>query len=91
MSKSPTALKAIQESLQNSYKILKATDEHLQFIFLTGVTKFAKLSIFSALNSPDDITIDESYAAIHRKIWNIIFPNTLMCWQQKKVKQKKTC
>ncbi|MDR1155319.1 MAG: ATP-binding protein [Bacteroidales bacterium] len=64
MSKSPTALKAIQESLQNIYKILKATDEHLQFIFLTGVTKFAKLSIFSALNSPDDITIDESYAAI---------------------------
>jgi hypothetical protein len=64
MSKSPAALKAIQESLQNIYKILKATDEHLQFIFLTGVTKFAKLSIFSALNSPDDITIDESYAAI---------------------------
>ncbi|MDR1631979.1 MAG: ATP-binding protein, partial [Dysgonamonadaceae bacterium] len=31
---------------------------------LTGVSKFAKLSIFSTLNSPDDITIDESYAAI---------------------------
>ncbi|MDR1153982.1 MAG: ATP-binding protein [Bacteroidales bacterium] len=64
MSKSPEELKAIQESLQGFYKILKATDEHLQFIFLTGVTKFAKLSIFSALNSPDDITMDESYAAI---------------------------
>jgi hypothetical protein len=64
MSKSPTELKAIQESLQNIYKILKAADEHLQFIFLTGVSKFAKLSIFSTLNSPDDITMDESYAAI---------------------------
>jgi hypothetical protein len=64
MSKSPAEMKAIQESLQGFYKILKATDEHLQFIFLTGISKFAKLSIFSALNSPDDITIDESYAAI---------------------------
>ncbi|MDR1221555.1 MAG: ATP-binding protein [Tannerella sp.] len=64
MSKSPAALKAIQESLQSFYKILKATDEHLQFVFLTGVSKFAKLSIFSALNSLDDITMDESYAAI---------------------------
>jgi hypothetical protein len=64
MSKSPAALKAIQESLQGFYKILKAVDEHLRFIFLTGVSKFAKLSIFSALNSPDDITMDESYAAI---------------------------
>jgi hypothetical protein len=64
MSKSPAELKAIQESLQGFYRILKATDEHLQFIFLTGVSKFAKLSIFSTLNSPDDITIDESYAAI---------------------------
>jgi hypothetical protein len=36
----------------------------LQFVFLTGVSKFAKLSIFSALNSLDDITMDESYAAI---------------------------
>jgi hypothetical protein len=64
MGKSPTELKAIQESLQGFYKILKATDEHLRFIFLTGVSKFARLSIFSALNSPDDITMDESYAAI---------------------------
>ncbi|MDR0575823.1 MAG: ATP-binding protein [Tannerella sp.] len=64
MSKSPAELKAVQESLQDVYKILKATDEHLQFVFLTGVSKFAKLSIFSALNSPKDITIDDRYAAI---------------------------
>ncbi|MDR1097571.1 MAG: ATP-binding protein [Tannerella sp.] len=64
MDKSPEALKAIQESLQGFYKILKATDEHLRFIFLTGVSKFAKLSIFSALNSPKDITMDERYATV---------------------------
>jgi hypothetical protein len=64
MGKSREELKAVQESLQNFYKILKATDDHLQFVFLTGVSKFAKLSIFSALNSLEDITIDESYAAL---------------------------
>jgi hypothetical protein len=64
MSKSPAELKAIQESLQSFYKILKATDEHLQFIFLTGVSKFAKLSIFSTLNSPKDITMGKQYAAL---------------------------
>jgi hypothetical protein len=64
MSKSPAELRAIQESLQDFYRILKATDEHLQFTLLTGVSKFARLSIFSALNSPKDITIDERYAAL---------------------------
>ncbi|MDR0575788.1 MAG: ATP-binding protein [Tannerella sp.] len=64
MSKSPAELKAIQESLQSFYKILKATDEHLQFVFLTGVSKFAKLSIFSSLNSPKDITVGKKYAAL---------------------------
>jgi hypothetical protein len=64
MGKSQEKLKAVQESLQNFYKILKATDEHLQFVFLTGVSKFAKISIFSALNSLQDITIDGKYAAL---------------------------
>jgi hypothetical protein len=50
--------------LQVFYKRLKATDDHLKFIFLTGITKVAKLSIFSVLNSPDDITIDNRYASI---------------------------
>jgi hypothetical protein len=36
----------------------------LQFVFLTGVSKFSGLSIFSALNNPQDITLREEYAAI---------------------------
>jgi hypothetical protein len=51
----------VREFLQDFYKILKATDDHLQFIFLTGVTK---VSIFSVLNSPNDITIDNQYSSI---------------------------
>ena len=41
--------------LSNFYRVLKASDEHLKFIFLTGVTKFSKTSIFSGLNNLDDI------------------------------------
>jgi hypothetical protein len=44
--------------------ILKATDDHLKFVFLTGVTKVAKVSIFSVLNSPDDITMNNQFATI---------------------------
>jgi hypothetical protein len=54
----------IRDFLQGFYKRLKANDDHLKFIFLTGVTKVAKVSIFSVLNSPDDISIDDKYASI---------------------------
>jgi hypothetical protein len=54
----------IREFLQTFYKIIKADDEHLRFVFLTGVSKFAKVSIFSGLNSPDDITMDAEFASI---------------------------
>ncbi|MDR1459590.1 MAG: AAA family ATPase [Bacteroidales bacterium] len=54
----------VREFLQEFYMILKATDNHLKFVFLTGVTKVAKVSIFSVLNSPDDITTDDKYASI---------------------------
>jgi hypothetical protein len=43
---------------------MKAADKYLKFVFLTGVSKFSGLSIFSALNSPQDITLREEYAAI---------------------------
>jgi hypothetical protein len=57
-------LEPIREFLQGFYRILKASDERLQFVFLTGVTKLAKVSIFSALNNLVDITMDREYAAI---------------------------
>ena len=43
------------------YSTLKLADEDLQFVFLTGVTKFAKVSVFSGFNQPDDISLDEHY------------------------------
>jgi hypothetical protein len=43
---------------------MKSSDEHLQLVFLTGVSKFSGLSIFSALNNPQDITLQEEYVTI---------------------------
>jgi hypothetical protein len=50
--------------LHDFYQILKAADEHLRFIFLTGVSKFSKVSIFSGLNNLRDITMSDDYASI---------------------------
>lgn len=43
---------------------LKSFDEYLQFVFITGVTKFSKVSIFSDLNQLEDISLDADYDAI---------------------------
>ena len=54
----------VREFLQSFYVVLKGTDDHLKFVLLTGVTKVAKVSIFSVLNSTDDITMSDKYASI---------------------------
>jgi hypothetical protein len=59
-----TDLVKIQKAVHDFYQVMKGADDYLQFIFLTGVSKFSGLSIFSALNNPDDITIDKKYATI---------------------------
>jgi len=43
---------------------LKSCDEYIQFVFITGVTKFYKVSIFSDLNQLRDISLNEKYAGI---------------------------
>ncbi|MDR1195247.1 MAG: ATP-binding protein [Endomicrobium sp.] len=57
-------LSANKRILHDFYQVIKATDEHLKFVFLTGVSKFSGLSVFSALNSINDITVDERYSTI---------------------------
>jgi hypothetical protein len=46
------------------YGVLKGMDKCLRFVFLTGVTKFSKVSVFSDLNQLIDISLDEQYAGI---------------------------
>ena len=53
-----------RDILNDFYQVLKASDEHLRFIFLTGVSKFSKTSIFSGLNNLTDITIIPSFSDI---------------------------
>ncbi|MCX7692328.1 MAG: ATP-binding protein [Tepidimonas taiwanensis] len=55
---------AMREGLRNFYSVLKDQDAHLRFVFLTGVSKFSKVSIFSGLNNLEDITLDARYSAI---------------------------
>jgi hypothetical protein len=53
-----------REILSNFYQILKGTDKYLRFIFLTGVSKFSKTTIFSKLNNLTDITLNPKYSMI---------------------------
>ena len=52
----PQALTDIREELRDFYGILKASEEHLRFVFLTGITRFARTSIFSGLNNLRDLS-----------------------------------
>lgn len=50
--------------LKAFYGVLKSADAHLRFVFLTGVTKFGQVSVFSDLNQLKDISMDARYATI---------------------------
>jgi hypothetical protein len=54
----------MREGLKDIYSVLKDADEHLRFVFITGVSKFSKVSLFSGLNHLKDITLDSRYSAI---------------------------
>ena len=55
---------AIRNELKGFYGILKSYDRYLRLVFLTGVSKFAHVSIFSDLNHLFDITLDPQYPDI---------------------------
>ena len=57
-------LPILRKVMRNFYSPLKACDAYLRFVFLTGITKFSQLSIFSELNNINNISMDEEYAAI---------------------------
>ena len=53
---------AMRNELKGFYGVLKSYDAYLQFVFLTGVTKFSHVSVFSDLNHLVDLTLDPRYA-----------------------------
>ncbi|TLU83938.1 MAG: hypothetical protein FDX21_06965 [Chlorobium sp.] len=59
----PEAL-SIRDGMRDFYTKIKENDEYLRFTFLTGVSKFSKVSLFSGLNNLEDISLNPDYGAI---------------------------
>lgn len=60
----PEVARQGREVLKDIYTTIKDSDQYIQFAFLTGVSKFSKVSVFSGLNNLKDITLDERFATI---------------------------
>jgi hypothetical protein len=54
----------VRDVLANFYVRVKANDEYIRFVLLTGISKFAKLGVFSKLNNLTDISLRDEYAAL---------------------------
>ncbi|MDR0757044.1 MAG: ATP-binding protein [Tannerella sp.] len=57
-------LNVIRRTVHDFYQVMKGADQYIEFVFITGVSKFSGLSVFSALNNLTDITLDRRYTAI---------------------------
>ena len=60
----PAVARANREYLRGLYATVKDRDAHVRFTFLTGVSKFSKVSLFSGLNNLFDLTLDPRYSSI---------------------------
>ena len=60
----PEVARANRDYLRGLYAVIKDSDAHIRFSFLTGVSKFSKANLFSGLNNLTDITLDPRYSAI---------------------------
>ena len=54
----------LREILKGFYTIIKACDEYIRFVLLTGVSKFSKAGVFSGLNNLEDISMDPMYSSL---------------------------
>jgi len=60
----PGIAREMRDGLRNLYSVIKGQDAHIRFAFLTGVSKFSKVSLFSGLNNLRDITVSPAYSAL---------------------------
>ena len=60
----PETARANRDFLRGLYAVIKDSDAHIRFSFITGVSKFSKVSLFSVLNNLTDITIEPEYSAV---------------------------
>lgn len=54
----------MRDILRNFYSVIKTSDAHIKFVFITGVSKFSKVNLFSGLNNIVDITLYPEYSSI---------------------------
>ena len=59
-----SSLKVLRNVMRNFYSPLKKCEPYLRFVFLTGITKFSQMSIFSELNNISNVSMDDEYAGI---------------------------
>lgn len=52
----------IRDTLRSFYGIIKSMDQYLRFVFITGISKFSKVGVFSEMNNLDDLTMDARFA-----------------------------
>ena len=55
---------AVREVLRGFYTTLKSCDEYVRFVFMTGISKFSKMGVFSAINNLEDISMDKRFGDI---------------------------
>ena len=60
----PEVARANRDYLRGLYGVIKDNDAHVRFTFLTGISKFSKVNLFSQLNNLTDITLDPAYSSI---------------------------
>ncbi len=60
----PDIARTNRDFLRGLYAVIKSSDAHIRFSFITGVSKFSKVSLFSGLNNLKDITLDPRYSAL---------------------------
>jgi len=60
----PEIARANRDFLRGLYAVIKDCDAHVRFAFITGVSKFSKVSLFSGLNNLTDITLEPEYSAL---------------------------
>lgn len=60
----PETAREIRDGLRDLYSVIKDMDAHIRFAFITGVSKFSKVSLFSGLNNLRDITVSSEYSAL---------------------------
>ena len=60
----PELAREMRDALRSLYSVFKDSDAHVKFVFITGVSKFSKVSLFSGLNNLKDITLDPRFSAL---------------------------